>query len=269
LTVTGTGVVEADTLSDGWLETLRMVRLQPDHSMFHTFTTIWRPLIEINEVRAACNQLLSDLGLQSVKTVANTIFPSSYATIDTSVSTLSERYLRSYPMIRKLQPHRGDTYFGRLVSYPLTTSPTNQLERLIANLRSELRSSTPKKTRYELLFESPSEQTTGELATQSAIVRAVTDNQIMGFPCLSMCSLQLDQGHMHLLAHYRHEYLVERGYGNYLGLARLLEFVSRQISVPPGRLTVVTGRAEADKALRKTDALFAAVDAQSRTEIAI
>ncbi len=143
-----------------------MVRSQSDHSMVHTFTTIQRPLIEIGEIRTACDQLLSELGLQSVETVANTIFLSSYAGSGTSASTLSERYLKSYPMIRKLQPHRGDTYFGRLVNYPLTTRPINQLERIISNLRSELRSSAPKKTRYELLVRVPSEQThLGEMHT--------------------------------------------------------------------------------------------------------
>lgn len=262
-------MVEADTLSDGWLDTLRMVRSQSDHSLVHTFTTIQRPLIEIGEIRTACDQLLSGLGLQPVVTVANTIFPSSYTGSGATASTLSERYLKSYPMIRKLQPHRGDTYFGRLVQYPLTTRPINQLERIVNNLLSEMRSSAPKKTRYELLFESPEEDTPGPQKTQSAIMRVATDNQIMGFPCLSMCSLQLDQGHLHLLAHYRHEYLVERGYGNYLGLATLLDFVSRQVSALPGRLTVVTGRAEVEKAIRKIDALSAAVDAESRTEIAI
>jgi thymidylate synthase len=76
----------------------------------------------------------------------------------------------------------------------------------------------------------------------------------MGFPCLSGCSFQLDHGIVHLLAHYRYEYLIQRGYGNYLGLARLLNYVATSAGLIAGQMTIVTGRAHVDapeKALRR------------------
>jgi hypothetical protein len=234
--------------------------------MFHTFTTIQRPLIEINEIRTACDRLLVDLELQSITTVANTIFPSSYQRDNGTVLDLSDRYLKSYATIRKLQPHRGDTYFGRLVRYLSPAGNINQLERLIDNLRAEIRTTGPKKARYELTLESPDVSPTGPHDSHAVVVRAVTDNQIMGFPCLSMCSLQLDQGRLHLLAHYRHEYLIARGYGNYLGLAGLVNFVASQVELQPGRLTIVTGHVNVEKGIRKVDELATAVEAGPRTE---
>ena len=66
-----------------------------------------------------------------------------------------------------------------------------------------------------------------------------------------MCSLQLEHDRLHLLAHYRHEYLIERGYGNYLGLARLASFVASQAGLQPGRLTIVTGHVDVERAIRK------------------
>jgi hypothetical protein len=51
---------------------------------------------------------------------------------------------------------------------------------------------------------------------------------------------------VHLLAHYRYEYLIERGYGNYLGLARLLDYVATSAGLAAGQMTVVTGRAHVD-----------------------
>ena len=43
------------------------------------------------------------------------------------------------------------------------------------------------------------------------------DNGLLGFPCLSHCSFQLDRsGTLHAMAHYRSHLMVERAYGIYL-----------------------------------------------------
>ena len=55
----------------------------------------------------------------------------------------------------------------------------------------------------------------------------------MGFPCLSFCSFQLDGDTLHMIAQYRYQYLIERGYGNYLGLGQLLGYVSKSCRPEP------------------------------------
>lgn len=72
------------------------------------------------------------------------------------------------------------------------------------------------------------------------------DRSAMGFPCLSFCSFQLDHGRLHLLVHYRRQLLIERGYGNCLGLARLLCYVGEQVGATPGQLMIVAGVAKVD-----------------------
>jgi thymidylate synthase len=72
------------------------------------------------------------------------------------------------------------------------------------------------------------------------------DTSPMDFPCLSMCSFQLDRDTLHLSAHYRSQYLVKRGYGNYLGLARLQRYVADAAGVAVGQLLVVAGLAHVD-----------------------
>lgn len=74
------------------------------------------------------------------------------------------------------------------------------------------------------------------------------DTSAMGFPCLSFCSFQLDHGRLHMVAHYRRQHLIERGYGNYLGLSRLLCYVSEQVGLEPGQLMVVAGVAKVEAA---------------------
>jgi hypothetical protein len=51
---------------------------------------------------------------------------------------------------------------------------------------------------------------------------------------------------VHLLATYRNQYLVERGLGNYIGLANLRDYVAVQAGLAPGELMVVAGHAIAD-----------------------
>ena len=72
----------------------------------------------------------------------------------------------------------------------------------------------------------------------------------MGFPCLSFCSFQLDGDTLHMIAQYRYQYLIERGYGNYLGLGQLLGYVCATVGLHPGQLTIIAGVAAVDSAAR-------------------
>ena len=61
-----------------------------------------------------------------------------------------------------------------------------------------------------------------------------------------MCSFQLDGSHLHMVAHYRSQYMIQRAYGNYLGLGRLLAYVAENAGIEPGELMVVAGYAQID-----------------------
>ena len=63
----------------------------------------------------------------------------------------------------------------------------------------------------------------------AAIVRCMpraADNAIMGFPCLSLCRSSSTVIGCTWSAQYRSQRLVQRGYGNYLGLAGLQAYVA-------------------------------------------
>ena len=49
-------------------------------------------------------------------------------------------------------------------------------------------------------------------------------------------------------AFYATQYIVERAYGNYIGLCRLGQFVGHEMELPLVRLTCFTGVAECDMA---------------------
>jgi hypothetical protein len=198
---------------------------------------------------------------QSVETVANTIFPAALAAASKGPEDLVERYRAMYLNVRRLSPNnRLGTYFGRLVAYPGGGGEVDQLNPLINKLRAESALKTPKAARYEIdtavAAESGDAADVGHLGDPSGVLRdetagflvhaAGTDRSPMGFPCLSGCSFQLDHGRVHLLAHYRYEYLIARGYGNYLGLARLLGYVATNAGLAVGQMTIITGRAHVD-----------------------
>jgi hypothetical protein len=238
--------IEEANLSTAWLKTLGAVLGVPASSHFHVVTRIADPTSEDPDIRNAVDQLLDDLDLDSIETVANTIFPAQMAATSDSPESLVDRYRVVLPELRRLhRNNRSGTYFGRLVAYDGPRGRVDQVGGLIAKLRTELRNSGPKSARYEATFDQPADSG-NELTSSAPVFIPGQDNAIMGFPCLSLCSFQLDGRNLHLVAHYRSQYLVQRGYGNYLGLARLQQYIARNAGVEPGAMMIVAGRARAD-----------------------
>jgi hypothetical protein len=267
----GHGLVVGDNLSRAWLETTKMVR-QDGGKAFHTVTRIADPLLEDADIRAGHDALLHSKRKPSAETVANTIFPAAMAAAAGSPEELVQRYLDSYPQMRRFKPNAKGTYFGRIVAHPTSAGEQDQLVRLIDTLRDEAAARTPMSARYEVgVADVPPGIEELEVADRDdAADRHVDadagaddlggadipvfaprrDTSRRGFPCLSLLSFQLDGHTVHLFAHYRYEYLVEKGYGNYLGLARLLEYIATEAGLKAGQMTIAAGRVQADASER-------------------
>ncbi len=249
-------VVRGATVSDAWLSAVETVDAVPERRMFHLVTCIDDPASERPRIRAAVDALLGDLDLSTVKTVTNTIFPAEMAARSQDHTDLAARYRRVYPILRRLHPgNRLGTYFGRIVAHPAAAGEHDQLGELIRRLNTELRTRGPKAARYEMNVAGPGDPAgpagfgcVGDPADAGPVhVYAVgRDTSPMGFPCLSFCSFQLDDDLLHMVAHYRYQYLVQRGYGNYLGLGQLLGYVSALTGLRPGQLMIVAGIAAVD-----------------------
>ncbi|MBF6127838.1 hypothetical protein [Nocardia brasiliensis] len=233
--------LEAPDLSTAWLATTLAVLGEPNKRAFHTVTRIADAgKAEQPRIRTAAEDLLDEFDLQGVETVANTIFPAALAAQAKDAGALAERYLRLYPQLKRLERRNSKgTYFLRLVAYPTENGPADQLAHLIKTLGIERANAGPKRARYETSMHLPDPVTV-------PVFDPGRDTSAMAFPCLSMLSFQLDGQHLHAVAHYRSQYLVARGYGNYLGICRLLAYVAAQVGIAPGALTVVVGQAHAD-----------------------
>jgi hypothetical protein len=236
--------VDAGDVSDAWRQAMRALFARPGRRAIHTVVRIADPVAEQDETWDRLDQWLAGHELYSIETVANTIFPAHLATTSRDHAHLVDRYRRMYPTLRKRLPaNRAGTYFGRLVAYPSRTGEFDQLGAVIQRIRRERSSGQAKQARYEAALQHPDDLT--EDAAATAIYMPGSDNSSMGFPCLSHCSFQLDRDdHVHLLGHYRSQYMVQRAYGNYVGLGQLLAYVAEQSGLRTGQLTVVAGLAQ-------------------------
>jgi len=233
------------TVSDGWLRAASALAERRPREAFHLVVRFSRPTEENQDVREAVDRMLRDLGLQDVDAVANTIFPHGMAESSRDPGHLVERYRQTYPHLQKAtyKNNRG-TYFGRLVERPHGDGDVDQFSHTIGKLRTSVEGGRQRwKSSYEVDIADP------DLA-MSTYVAEKDRNVHIGFPCLSFLSFHLDAEALHLSAHYRSQYMIERGYGNYLGLGRLLGYVAEEVGVAPGELLVVGGHARIDNTWR-------------------
>ncbi|MDX1873288.1 hypothetical protein SBI67_14280 [Mycolicibacterium sp. 120266] len=252
--------LEVDDIAAGWLDTILWVAAQPQRKAFHTVTRILDAGVDGNpRIHRAAADLLADVRLPGVRTVANTIFPAAMAAQTPDVTALGARYQQVFPELRRLdRNNRNGTYFHRLVAYPGATGTTNQLERIVSALTVELGTNGPKRARYEATLETPAEAA-DPLSESAPIFEPSKDSSPMGFPCLSFLSFQHDCSSLHAVAHYRSQWLMQRGLGNYLGIARLQRYLADQAGLSAGHLTVVVGHAHADHLRQDRIAALAAL----------
>jgi len=263
--------VAAPDVSLAWLAACEAMIGGPPVA-YHTVVRIENPLGEDSAVRDGLERILAARQLQPVRTVANTIFPAAIAATSPDHLELSSRYAAVLPTLKRLSSKndRG-TYFGRMIAFPGAAGPVNQLDVIITRLRQEIAkkgSGTGSLTAaYEAAFIDP--RSDGADTNLEAPVGAAaqvlvpgSDTRFPGFPCLSHCSFQLDrQGALHALAQYRSQRMVERAYGNYLGLGLLLSYIADRAGASCGVLTVTAGYAELEY-LRDVSALITAVRAR-------
>lgn len=242
-------VTEKDT-SQAWVAACSAldIRANPRRDGFHTVVRIDDAAADDPAFRAELERVRLAQGYEPIETVANTIFPAKLAAACRSSEQLATRYRAMYPQLRRLAAgNRHGTYFGRIVAYTGPEGPVDQLTALIGRLRQQAAGRGPMTAAYEMDIAHPQDPEPMEETWAVPVHAAGKDNVVRGFPCLSHCSFQLDrEGVVHLVALYRSHYMLDRAYGNYLGLGRLTAYIADQAGLRPGSLTVVAGHAQID-----------------------
>lgn len=177
--------------------------------------------------------------LRSVESVANTIFPADLYAPEfgrEAARRLYENHRASREVLRRFN-HGREEYFDRMIDWPTTDRPLNQLERVIENLQRELKSQGPKGSIYEIAVSQP-------VGEEIRIQDPERDKSIMGFPCLSHLSFTLRGSELDLVALYRNQHFISKAYGNLLGLSRLGCFVAREAGLQMGEVACLASHAD-------------------------
>jgi thymidylate synthase len=140
--------------------------------------------------------------------------------------------VRQYDFVSK----RYGLYFDRLISYGHSKQKVNQLEYII-------------KTRTE-------HNNRRRSALQASVINPHLDHDNMpvrGFPCLQQVSFApLNGGGLSITGYYPQQYIIDRAYGNYLGLCRLGHFMANELGLKFVEMNCIAGIARLGK-INKTD----------------
>lgn len=240
------------TVSEAWLHGLEHLVDLPTGRCVHLVTTVTEPGREVPAVRDVLDDFGGGESIQSMHTVAETIFPASLyadpgfawstsmpaekeALLDEAAATLYVAYEDALPLLLTADGNHRGTYFARMITWPgKEAGGINQLAARIQKLRTEHRSG---KATYNLLdIDVASDATDTDL--RGIQIYAASDRRVRGFPCLTHIDLTLFQGRLHAVAVYRHQYFIEKAYGNMLGLSWLLDFLCQQTGFSLGELVV-------------------------------
>ncbi len=210
---------------------------------------------EIAPVRHALDQVLTQKRKISVEDVAYTIFPERLWQIAGHDRTrLFELYKGVYPRYAAMNRRANGRglYFERLTMFG-GNAPCNgnQLEWILSqyNSRSGIRDS---------MF-------------QAAVFDPDRDhiaNARVGFPCLQHVSFVPTADGLVVNAFYATQYVFDKAYGNYLGLAQLGAFMAHEMGLRLARLNVTVGVAKID-GISKSDAILKPVIAAARAALLI
>jgi hypothetical protein len=225
--------VEEANLSLAWGKGLRLVA-DRGHNEIESLTIAITGFDDSGEsvedpaVRAALDGLLSARGHQSVESVANTIFPASLWNPDAPRSALFNRYERLLPKLRRVRANAHGIYFERMI----VGGPRGNENQLDFAIRTYTARPAVRRSVLQVGIFDP-----GQDHSASAL---------RGFPCLQHITFVPTRDGLFLNAFYATQYMIERAYGNYLGLCRLGRFVGQELGVPLARVTTFIGLAQRD-----------------------
>lgn len=253
-------VPPANCIAEAWLWTLKAVQ-DASGTAVHVVTTVARPSDDGPDIASVLDEFLAGGKSKTwpVDTVASTIFPGalyrhqpepwaenlpahSKAELDAAATELFDDYIDMLPIIASDSSNTWDsTYFGRMVSWPGSNPPVNQLKERIQYLRTQHSQGNRRANAANIAMGGE-----GELGA-SLQIHGSRDRRWQGGPCLVHLDLTVHDGRLNMLATYRHWHLVTRALGNLLGLSRLLLFLCEQTGHSVGELTVVSGAANAQR----------------------
>lgn len=217
-----------------WVQIMEHLFTEHDGKCFHLVTSIADPQVEYRAFTQIVDVLTKATGVISTMENANAIWPHVLAPPGQDFAKTMKRMKEfAAPLIKEANSKHADSYLERLVAWRSKEVGTRvpQLENVVERMKNEVNNTAPKSSAYDIAIFSPG-----------------LDAGYMSFPCLSHLSFKLDvaEQKIHLAALYRNHHFISHGYGNFVGLGRLMRFVAGQVRLGVGELLCVSTHADAE-----------------------
>lgn len=225
--------ISASSSAEAWVSVMEHLITQKGGKCFHLIVSIADPASEIKDVTRVIDALAETFGVASTMENANVIWPFALAPPNRDLKSIIKKMQEfAAPLIKSAKPQH-DSYLERLVAWRSRDGGASvpQLEKIVERMQAEAKNPGPKSSSYEISIFSPG-----------------LDAGYMSFPCLSHLSFKLDTQteKIHLAALYRNHHFISHGYGNFVGLGRLMQFVARQVSYQVGELLSISTHADGE-----------------------
>lgn len=193
---------------------------------------------EITGIRNAVENFLVAEGKKDVENIAWTIFPQRYWDMSDDRTEFFNMFRDAFPRVQKFNAKNNGrgSYFQRLVDFEGDgEGRVDQLEWILSEYERD-----------------PGRRVSKWQASTFDPRRDHLDWPQLEFPCLQQVSFTFDGGEGLIInAFYATQQLARKGYGNYLGIARLGAFMASQMNRRLVRMNVFVGAAKMDTG--KTD----------------
>jgi len=224
-------LIVASSFQEVWAQAL--LKLKASHwEMWNLVVQISCPSVIDLEIQGNVMHFAQQHRLITPVQVAHTIFPYKLYKHSTSRDMLYKKYWRYFKFTRT-QPHRGwGTYFERMIRYSPDGNNSHAVDQLSNIIDAINERNTNYGAAYVVVIPYPQKES----------------KRKMGAPCLNYLTVQVETGEIqkyriNLLAVYRNHDFLERAYGNYLGLCKLLEYIAAETNSEVGKLTCISSHA--------------------------
>ena len=246
-----TRLIECDNVSEAWLEAMRALGEERGETA-NMIVCLRSPVVECPAVTAALDTFLrSHPKAFPIEKIAGTIFPREFYLPDRLGADAQRHLYDNHRLARIIEDRwsKKGNYFDRMVRWPgRDGSEINQLEKKIGYYRAEVGRGKGICNIFEIALSNPENASyDASYADEEQDIRIYDperDRSIMSFPCLSHVSISMTKGKLHMTATYRNQFFLQKAYGNYLGLLRLLNFLAREIGIEVGELVCIATHAD-------------------------
>lgn len=205
----------SDNVSVAWAQAfIRVLKPGPTPSLIVQIDASESGIVEDEAIRSHLARALSERGLSSIDTVANTIFPNSLWNRNRPRQELFDRYRAIWPRVKKCHANHNGVYFQRLIAFPdFGSNETNQLDYIIRT------------------YGTGNHRHSAHQASLYAPAIDATDQRQRGFPCLQQVAFSIENETLMVIGFYPTQHIFEKAYGNYLGLCRLGAFMAHELGI--------------------------------------